>query len=80
MSIALTKTLFSSHNTEPGQHIRDSPYRATALASFLPRTTNETVLLTSRNTIAAINLMGKKDNVIRVEPMAEDDALEVSKA
>ncbi|KAF2678941.1 hypothetical protein K458DRAFT_315718 [Lentithecium fluviatile CBS 122367] len=69
--------VFFSHNTESGPHIGESPYRATPLARFLPRSINGAVLFTSRNLVATINLVRKKDNVIRVKPMAEDDALAI---
>ncbi len=45
------------------------------LANFLPQTPNGSVLITSRNMVAAVNLVGTHDNVIPVEPLDEDDAL-----
>jgi hypothetical protein len=45
------------------------------LASFIPQTPNGSILVTSRNLAAAMNLIGVHDNVIRVEPMDEEDAL-----
>ena len=47
----------------------------TSLASFLPQSSNGWILVTSRNLLAAINLVGMQDNVIPVEPMNEEDAL-----
>lgn len=46
------------------------------MASFLPQTSNGWILVTSRNRLAATNLVGR-ENLIRVELMNEDDALEL---
>ncbi|KAH0552892.1 hypothetical protein GP486_006908, partial [Trichoglossum hirsutum] len=48
------------------------------LASFLPETPNGSVLVTSRNSTAAMNLVGY-DNIIQVKPMDERDALALLK-
>ena len=45
------------------------------LGSFLPQTANGTILITSRNTVAATNLVGGHGGVVEVEPMGEEDAL-----
>ncbi|KAF7506254.1 hypothetical protein GJ744_012062 [Endocarpon pusillum] len=45
------------------------------LESFLPQTTHGTLLITSRNKIAATNLVGGYGDVIEVEPMGKEDAL-----
>jgi len=45
------------------------------LECFLPQTPNGTILITSRNRIAAINLVGTHGSIIQVEPMDEEDAL-----
>ena len=53
--------------------------RKMPLASFIPQTPNGSILVTSRNLAAAMNLVGIHDNVIRVEPMDEGDALALLK-
>jgi tetratricopeptide (TPR) repeat protein len=45
------------------------------LESFLPQAAHGTILITSRNSIAATNLVGGHDDVVQVEPMGEDEAL-----
>ena len=45
------------------------------LESFLPQTPNGAILITSRNRIAAMNLVGTRGSIIQVEPMDEEDAL-----
>ncbi|KAF2625654.1 TPR-like protein [Macroventuria anomochaeta] len=45
------------------------------LETFLPQTANGTILITSRNRAAAINLVGGHGGDIQVEPMEEEDAL-----
>jgi hypothetical protein len=45
------------------------------LESFLPQVTHGTILITSRNTVAATNLVGGHGDVVQVEPMDEDEAL-----
>ncbi|KAF2191836.1 hypothetical protein K469DRAFT_654999 [Zopfia rhizophila CBS 207.26] len=51
----------------------------TPLESFLPQTPNGTILVTSRNKSAAINLVGAHGSIIQVEPMEEEDALALLK-
>ncbi|KAF2735267.1 hypothetical protein EJ04DRAFT_216254 [Polyplosphaeria fusca] len=46
-----------------------------ALAAFLPQSQNGWILVTSRDLVAAINLVGKRASVAQVEPMEESDAL-----
>ncbi|KAF7502175.1 hypothetical protein GJ744_006771 [Endocarpon pusillum] len=50
------------------------------LASFLPQTANGWILVTSRDLVAAVNLVGLRYNVIQVEPMAEQDAFALLKS
>jgi hypothetical protein len=45
------------------------------LESFLPQAAHGTILITSRNNIAAANLIGGHGDVVQVEPMGEDEAL-----
>jgi tetratricopeptide (TPR) repeat protein len=45
------------------------------LESFLPQTAHGIILITSRNKIAATNLVGGYGDVFQVEPMGEVDAL-----
>ncbi|KAI1063203.1 hypothetical protein LB507_005556 [Fusarium sp. FIESC RH6] len=47
------------------------------LEKFLPQTSNGRILITSRNRTAALNLVGTSGHLIRVEPMGEDDALDL---
>jgi tetratricopeptide (TPR) repeat protein len=53
--------------------------RRKPLESYLPQTPNGSILVTSRNSTAAMNLVGAYYNVIRVEPMDEGDALALLK-
>jgi hypothetical protein len=45
------------------------------LERFLPQAAHGTILITSRNNIAATNLVGGHGDVVQVEPMGEDEAL-----
>ncbi|KAF2686316.1 hypothetical protein K458DRAFT_430168 [Lentithecium fluviatile CBS 122367] len=45
------------------------------LEGFLPQTPNGTILITSRNNLAAANLVGTYGSIVQVEPMEEEDAL-----
>ena len=45
------------------------------LESFLPQSSNGWILVTSRDLVAAVNLVGTRRNVFQVEPMTEEDAL-----
>ncbi|KAF5235111.1 hypothetical protein FAUST_7283 [Fusarium austroamericanum] len=45
------------------------------LESYLAQTPNGRILITSRNKIAAINLVGSHRHILQVEPMDEEDAL-----
>ncbi|RSL80949.1 hypothetical protein CEP52_017301, partial [Fusarium oligoseptatum] len=45
------------------------------LESFLAQTPNGRILITSRNRIAAMNLVGPHGSIVQVEPMDEEDAL-----
>ncbi|KAF2183993.1 TPR-like protein [Zopfia rhizophila CBS 207.26] len=64
--------LFSSLRAEEHPTLEPTP-----LASFLPETLNGRILVTSRDLVTAVNLVGARQNVIRVEPMAEGDALKL---
>ncbi|KAH8698463.1 hypothetical protein BGW36DRAFT_448418 [Talaromyces proteolyticus] len=46
-----------------------------SLASYLPQVSHGSILITSRNKMAARNLVGTYGDVIPVEPMSVDDAL-----
>lgn len=52
---------------------------AALLASCLSQAANGWILVTSRDLIAALNLLGAKDNVVRVEPMGGEEALALLK-
>ena len=56
-----------------GQAIEQGDVRA--LAAFLPQCQNGWILVTSRDLVAAINLVGKRASVAQVTPMEEGDAL-----
>jgi hypothetical protein len=43
------------------------------LVNFLPQRSHGFILITSRNRLAAENLVGNLDHVINVEPMTEGD-------
>lgn len=45
------------------------PSRTRPLESFIPQTPNGTILITSRNRIAASNLVGPHGSIVQVEPM-----------
>lgn len=47
----------------------------TPLESFLPRTLNGWIFVTSHNLLAAVKLVGGRRNIIQVELMNEEDAL-----
>jgi len=73
--------VLSSPGTEPGgvAHASEHLGEATSLASFLPQARSGWLLVTSRNLLTALNLVGRKYNVIQVEPMTEEDALRLLK-
>jgi tetratricopeptide (TPR) repeat protein len=66
-------------DTEHSMRANDIAGSRKPLESFLPQTPNGSILVTSRNSTAAMNLVGVYDNVIRVEPMDEGDALALLK-
>ena len=66
-------------DTERSMRANDIAGSRTPLESFLPQTPNGSILVTSRNSTAAMNLVGVYANVIRVEPMDEGDALALLK-
>ena len=66
-------------DTEQVTQAENVTSRKIPLASFLPQTPNGSILVTSRNLAAAMNLVGTHDNVICVEPMGEEDALALLK-
>ena len=45
------------------------------LATFLPQAPHGLILITSRNSTAASNLVGTYDDIVKVEPMEVEDAL-----
>lgn len=45
------------------------------IESFLPQTSHGTILVTSRNELAATNRVGGPGDVVQVQPMGEDEAL-----
>ncbi|TIA54017.1 hypothetical protein D6C77_07913 [Aureobasidium pullulans] len=47
------------------------------LGRFLPQTAHGLILITSRNTIAATNLVGRSGGLVQVEPVGEKDALQL---
>ncbi|KAF2174576.1 hypothetical protein K469DRAFT_614067, partial [Zopfia rhizophila CBS 207.26] len=49
------------------------------LESLLPQTPNGSILVTSRNRIAAMNLVGQHGSIVQVGPMDEEDALALLK-
>ena len=55
--------------------INDITSHTRPLESFLPQTPNGMILITSRNRIAAINLVGTYGSIVQVEPMDEEGAL-----
>ncbi|KAF2679087.1 hypothetical protein K458DRAFT_375514 [Lentithecium fluviatile CBS 122367] len=57
----------------------DITSRRRSLESFLPQTPNGTILITSRNKVAAANLLGTHGSIVQVEPMEEEDALALLK-
>jgi tetratricopeptide (TPR) repeat protein len=59
--------------------ISDITSHTRPLESFLPQTPNGMILITSRNRIAAINLVGTYGSIVQVEPMDEEDALALLK-
>ena len=68
--------VFHSTSADAGgvAHGTESLHEAPPLASFVPQSSNGWVLVTSRNLVAAVNLVGTR-NVFQVEPMAEEEAL-----
>ncbi|KAL1640170.1 hypothetical protein SLS61_010263, partial [Didymella pomorum] len=53
---------------------------AAPLASFLPQPAHGWILVTSRDRVAAMNLVGARRNVVEVQPMGEQDALTLLKS
>ena len=66
-------------DTERSMWTNDITGSRKPLECFLPQTPNGSILVTSRNSTAAMNLVGMYYNVIRVEPMDEGDALALLK-
>jgi hypothetical protein len=73
--------IFSSLGVDPKSSVQaaDSGGEARALSGFLPQSRNGWILATSRDLIAAVNLVGKRVSVTWVEPMVEEDALALLK-
>jgi len=55
----------------------DAAEQCRPLESFLPQQAHGTILITCRNTVAATNLAGGHGGVVEVEPMGEEDALQL---
>ena len=49
------------------------------LSTFVPQSPNGSILITSRNMLAARNLAGPSGHVVQIEPMNEDDSLALLK-
>ncbi|KAJ4329639.1 hypothetical protein N0V95_010170, partial [Ascochyta clinopodiicola] len=69
-----------SGNAAQGLEPEAAQEAAAALASFLPQAANGWILVTSRDQVAAMNLVGEEHNVIEVKPMGERDALTLLKS
>ena len=71
--------IFFSVDDDIGGSIRQGKTKARQqpLEVFLPQSPNGTILITSRNSIAARNLVGDYGSIVEVEPMAEAEALEL---
>ncbi|OBT66186.1 hypothetical protein VE03_05134 [Pseudogymnoascus sp. 23342-1-I1] len=69
--------VFSSTSANSGgiAHGVEAPCETAPLESFLPQSLNGWILVTSRDLVAAVNLIGTRHNAIQVAPMAEEDAL-----
>ncbi|KFY86469.1 hypothetical protein V500_07615 [Pseudogymnoascus sp. VKM F-4518 (FW-2643)] len=65
----------TSADSDSIAHGSEAPREAAPLESFLPQSSNGWILVTLRDLVAAVNLIGTRRNVIRVEPMAEEEAL-----
>ncbi|EUC42438.1 hypothetical protein COCMIDRAFT_39494 [Bipolaris oryzae ATCC 44560] len=62
-------------NVDETEILLSSNQESGSLESYLPQTTHGTILITSRNKIAAANLVGVPSGIIEVEPMSEEDAV-----
>ncbi|KFY40005.1 hypothetical protein V495_05647 [Pseudogymnoascus sp. VKM F-4514 (FW-929)] len=70
-----SQVLHSTGVDSDGVPLKTEALHETApLASFLPQSSNGRILVTSRDLVAALNLVGT-GNVFRVEPMVEKEAL-----
>ncbi|KAL6886868.1 hypothetical protein GGI43DRAFT_426205 [Trichoderma evansii] len=68
--------VFSTDTSSNGvPHGEETSDEAAPLSSFLPQSSNGRILITSRDLLAAINLVGTRRNVFQVDPMTEEDAL-----
>jgi tetratricopeptide (TPR) repeat protein len=65
----------NAENSSGSAQTVDAADYSRPLESFLPQTANGTILITSRNRAAAINLIGGYGSIVQVEPMGEEDAL-----
>jgi hypothetical protein len=65
----------TSADSDSIAHGSEAPREAAPLESFLPQSSNGWILVTSRDLVAAVSLVGTRRNVIQVEPMLEEDAL-----
>lgn len=62
-------------DSESGIHKSAAAGEETPFESLLPKTPNGRILITSQNMAAAVRIVGTRHNVIKVDPMAEEDAL-----
>jgi tetratricopeptide (TPR) repeat protein len=69
--------VFFSPGVDLGDAARgnESAEKVVPLASFLPQAATGWILVTSRDLVAAVNLVGARHRVIEVEAMGEQDAL-----
>ncbi|KAJ5600860.1 hypothetical protein N7450_001927 [Penicillium hetheringtonii] len=47
------------------------------LAKFLPQAMHGSILITSRNSLAAANLAGGKSNILEIHPMSEEESIDL---
>jgi tetratricopeptide (TPR) repeat protein len=71
---------FLGQVTDQPSQIHGMANRIAPLSRFVPQTPHGSVLVTSRNQLAAFKLVGKRHNMIEINPMNEQDALEMLKA
>ena len=74
------ETFLLGQVTDPPSQDHSMTSGTAPLSRFIPQTPHGSVLVTSRNRLAAFKLVGNRHNVIEVNPMDEGDALEMLKA